>query len=91
MDDELEGPYKVVAPIGGGVTMVIDGVATKSSQRPIYRIVKEDRRVLKEIVPDAGSAQTARNLCNLLNKQYKEKTDDQADGPDGAGVSSTDL
>ena len=60
MADEKEGPYKVVGHLVG------------SRERFRYSIVVEQKDgFLKELVPDAGESQTARQLANLLNKNYK--------------------
>ena len=80
MGDEKEGPYKVVAPA------LYDG-----RDKARYSIVKKhgNEMFFREVVPDAGDAQTARHICNLLNKNWKEKlevTDDETAGADGLGL-----
>lgn len=61
MADQKDGPYKVVGHLVG------------SRERFRYSIVVEQKDgFLKELVPDAGESQTARQLANLLNKNYKE-------------------
>lgn len=61
MADEKEGPYKVVAKL----------VAARDPHK--YSIVVEQKQgFYRELVPDAGEAQTARQLCNFLNKHHRE-------------------
>lgn len=61
MGDEKEGPYKVVAKLTG------------YRETTKYTIVEQQKHdvFLREIVPDAGTGETARQLCNLLNKEQK--------------------
>lgn len=71
MGDEFEGPFKLLAKLRRG------GVVESYS---IARETKEGRGVtLKEIVPDAGEGQTARHICNLLNKEWREKQERESD------------
>lgn len=99
MADEKDGPYKVIAHIRresqrGGV---VDSYSIAMTQKTGY---------LKEVVPDAGDGQTARHICNLLNREHKMLADNRAafaselgetDGTeeprasDGAGLESTDI
>lgn len=61
MADEKEGPYKVVAKL----------VAARDPHK--YSIVVEQKQgFFRELVPDAGEAQTARQLCNFLNKHHRQ-------------------
>lgn len=52
-----------------------------------YSIVKQEKNdvFLREIIPDAGSGETARTVCNLLNKNHKENSGEEEVGPDEAG------
>jgi hypothetical protein len=91
MADEQEGPYKVVSRYN-------------PHPRPLsYSIVLQKRgSFFQEVIPDAGTGETARQVCNLLNKSFKEQaeaiygenwkeiTDDAANGPDVAGVRDRD-
>ncbi|AWN03314.1 hypothetical protein PBI_CAMILLE_68 [Microbacterium phage Camille] len=61
MGDEKEGPFKVVQSIGtprGGFQ---------------YSIVKQSKTdvFLQVVIPDAGLGETARTVCNLLNKNHR--------------------
>lgn len=72
MSDVKKGPYKIVAKLrrGGAVES--------------YSLCIEHKNgYLKEIAPDVGDGQTARMICNLMNRQYKEETDDAASETDG--------
>lgn len=81
--DEKEGPYKVVSKL-------------VSSRDPLkYSIVKKHKNdvFLQEVVPDAGEGSTARHICNLLNKNWRENRDTEADGTgttDVGGVADPD-
>ena len=64
MADEKEGPFKVVQEL------------SRDPRVPLrYRIVKVLKdgapNFLQEVVPDAGTGETARTLCNLLNREQK--------------------
>jgi hypothetical protein len=84
MGDELEGPYKVL------ITQRVYPAPPK------YSIAVQWKResVLKLYIPDAGNAEQARHICNLLNRDFKanlkEETDDTPDGFDVRGVSYPD-
>lgn len=76
MGDEKEGPYKVVA------TLSKDRLdATR------YMIVEQHRNdvFLRVLIPDSGSGETSRKVCNMLNKDWKEGR-----GAEGDGTGSTD-
>lgn len=61
MGDQKEGPYKVVISL------------TYYPGNPTFSIAVEQKGgALKTLVPDAGEAQTARQLCNFLNKHHRE-------------------
>ena len=91
MADEKEGPYKVVS---------------KFNPHPkplVYSIVIQKRgSFLQEVIPDAGTGETARQVCNLLNKNFKDQaesvygedwkeiTNDAVNGPDVTGVRDSD-
>lgn len=85
---DVKGPYKIV---------IKKGVAGRTE--PIFSIAVERKLegALVILVPDAGDAQTSRDICNLLNKNHweifppTEETDEQAVGTDGAGVPDPDL
>lgn len=83
--DEKEGPYVLVRNITSSSTAFTYSIAEKVKKQgpfPFYQL----------IVPNAGDGETARTLCNLLNKAYKEKTDeDEAAGDAGEGVDGQDL
>ena len=94
--DEIAGPYKVVSKLVG-------------AREPLkYSIVRQHRNdvFLQEIVPDAGVGDTARQICNLLNREHKMLLDNRAaiaselgetDGTEesragsGAGLEGTDI
>jgi len=62
--DEKEGPFKVV------------GRLSQDPRVPTqYMIVVQERNdlFLREIIPNAGTGETARQMCNLLNKDWREK------------------
>lgn len=78
MADEV-GPYKVVANL----------VSPKDRFR--YSIVCQNQyksSFFQEVIPDAGDSQTARKVCNLLNKNHREEEDRNAkEVGDDEGVS----
>jgi len=91
MGDEVEGPYSVVAKL------------RDLREKPAYSIAIQKKGAFQqEVIPDAGSGETARQVCNLLNKNFKERaesvygsdwkdiTNDAANGPDVAGVPNPD-
>lgn len=83
MADEKEGPYKVVQKLVG---------YRESLQ---YAIVKQEKNdvFLQELIPNVGTGETARIVCNLLNKEHKRRLEverEQADGADGSGVPDSD-
>lgn len=60
--DEMEGPYKVV------------GHLHNARETGKYSIVMEQKGGIPyftEIIPDVGTSETARTVCNLLNKEHK--------------------
>jgi len=60
--DEKEGPFKIVALMVG------------PRERQMFKIVEQTRDTfLREVVPDAGTGSDARLVCNLLNKDWREK------------------
>lgn len=72
MADEKSGPYKVVSKL------------VSASDPHKYSIVlqKAHGAFFIEVIPDAGMAETARDICNLLNKRYKEtQGNDDPDRP----------
>lgn len=84
MPDEKEGPYKVLMVGLPGYSTPAKFAIAKQQKQDKYMVIH---------IPDVGSAETARTVCNLLNKDHLEKwgaTDDQTDGPDAAGISDPD-
>jgi len=83
--DEKEGPFVLVRNIASSSSGFTYSIAEKQKKPvggfPFYQVV----------VPNAGTGETARQLCNLLNKAYKEKTDDEVEGDAGQGLDGQDL
>lgn len=81
MGDEKTGPYKVVSKLTG------------YRENMKYSIVKQEKNdvFLREFIPDAGTGESARLACNLLNKHHKETTDDEAEGTGGRGLGDQGL
>lgn len=79
--DEKEGPYKLIRNIANSSDPFVYSIAKQEKEgRPFFQIV----------VPNAGTGETARLLCNLLNKNYKEKADDEPDHDPEADVRGLD-
>lgn len=71
MSDE-NGPYKLVQKRVKDITQ---------TQELKYSIVRSSRdgingEFLKEVVPDAGDGQMARQIVGLLNRQWREMAED---------------
>lgn len=68
MGDEKGGPYKVVSKM------------VSAREAPHYSIVKQSGTdaFLQETVPNAGNGETARTVCNLMNKDWKRKQEEWA-------------
>lgn len=63
MGDEQTGPYKILSNRGGYV---------KGQQFAIIFQRKNDNFFVV-VVPDAGDAEMSRTLCNLLNRDHRER------------------
>jgi hypothetical protein len=81
--DEREGPYKVV-----------QSLSTSHRDAPVYSIAYQRKSdvFFSTIIPNVGNGDTARKVCNLLNKEAKRMTEeamefDAAHGLDEAGLS----
>jgi hypothetical protein len=83
MADEQEGPYKVMM-VG------LPGYSTPA--KFAIAVQKKHDKFMVIYIPDVGTAETARKVCNLLNKEHKERgeTDDAPDGADEARVRDPD-
>jgi hypothetical protein len=82
--DEKEGPYRLVRNIADSTSGFRYSIAVQE---------KDNRPFFQTVIPDAGTGETARLICILLNKHHKEKTDEEADTATGdhEGVERQDL
>ena len=88
--DEKEGPYKVVGLLARD---------PRVAQRFMIVIQEKNDRFERELIPDVGTGDTARLVCNLLNKEWRmrqareemeEVQSDAADRFAGEGIPDSD-